>query len=218
MSQREKDVTGDGGDLGTLTVLYEETRRSLDQQIERAESLNNRAQQILGFSIVIVSVIAAIDLRDGESNLVRGLGLASLGLFVIAAALGFLAWRFQSYRDDPDPIGLYKKYRNSEEAVTRDQVIGNRSEAIRVNAAIIKRRKRFIDAALWVLVIGVATLVALVAVRAFSADPVRHPTGVAWRDGKDARDETPGRHCRVFTTGPPAHERSHCWRRHDRRK
>lgn len=209
MSGSEEAKAAQGhGDLGILTFLYDETRRALDRQIERAESLTSRAQQILGFSIVIVSVIAAIDLRDGESDVVRVLGLASLALFVLAAALGFLAWRFQSYRDDPDPLGLYKKYRNSEEADARDRVMANLRQAIEVNAVIMTRRKRLIDAALWVLVIGVAMLVGLVAVRAFSAEPVRGVACQYGKGGKEAHDETPGRHCRGFSAGPRPQSRS----------
>lgn len=209
-----------GGGLGTLTVLYDEARRSLDQQIALVESLNNRAQQILGFSIVIVSVIAAVDLREGN-NWVKGLGLASLGLFVIAAVLGFVAWRFQTYRDDPDPASLYGRYRNADEEAIRDQVVGNRLAAIRTNADIIGRKRKWINGALWTLVAGVGVLVVLVTVRAFSADPIGQPARVPWHHGKEddqeERYQAPGRSCRPSSARSPAHEESHCWWRHRER-
>jgi hypothetical protein len=181
------DVARDEPDLGTLAVIYEEVRRSLDQQIQLAESLNGRAQQILGFSIVIVSVIAAVDTRD-ESGWVRALGFASLVLFVVAAVFGFRAWWFQSYRDDPDVANLYESYLNDEESTTRNQVIGNRLAAIEANLKIIDRRKRLIEWSFAALVVGVALLLAFVTVRAFGDDPNRQPTRVPWHHGKEEGD------------------------------
>jgi len=210
----EEEAAQDGGDLGTLTVLYDEARRSLDQQMQLVESLNNRAQQILGFSIVIASVIASVDLREGESYWVRGIGLASLVLFAIAAVLGFRAWRFRKYRDDPDPDSLYRGYRHSPEAVMREQVIGNRLKSIEANAETILGKQKLIKGALWTLIVGFGVLVVLVVARAFSADPTRHPAGVPWQHGKGEaqreRHQSPGHSCRASGARPPADQGSRC--------
>jgi hypothetical protein len=153
-------------DMGTLTVLYDETRHTLDRQMDLVDGLNGRAQQLLGFAAVIVSVIAAIGGKE-QSDWVRALVLFDLSLFAVVAGLCFAAWRFKTYRDDPDVVRLYTKYRYADEAKIRDQVIGNRFDAIDHNAKIIGWKESRIRDASWVLVGAFIVLAALVITKLF---------------------------------------------------
>jgi hypothetical protein len=154
-----------------LAVLYEETRRAVDLQLHKVESLNARAQQLLGFSAVIVSIVAAINVDDDTSGWVKALSLAVLGLFGLCGAVSFFAWRISTYRDDPEPVSLYGSYRGATETEIRDQVIGNRFETLRINNGVIGRKERLVRDSMSVMIVGGVVLVALVVVRLFGQDP-----------------------------------------------
>lgn len=157
--------------LGTMTVLYDEARRSVDQQIATIGALNGRASQLLGFSVVIISVIAALGPQGDASGWVKALSFASLTLFAVVASLGFIAWRFHTYRDDPDPEALYRAYRGVPEAAVRDQVIGNRFDVIRTNTESIRSQETLVKWAARILVVAFVVLSALVVVQLMSSEP-----------------------------------------------
>ena len=161
------DQPVEGSDPGTLTVLYEETRRTIDQQFELVESLTNRSAQLLGFAAIIVSVVGSLNANQA-SCWVQALVITDVALFSVAAALCFAAWRFHTYRDDPHPEQLYSHYRHSGELAMRDQIIGNRFAAIRENDGVIARKRAWIRDASWILAAGFVVLVALVVVRLFN--------------------------------------------------
>ena len=161
--------------LGTITVLYDEARRSVDQQIASIGALNARAQQLLGFSVVIISVIAALGPQADESRLVKGLALASLALFLLVASLGLIGWQSHDYRDDPDPKALYRAYKYLPEEVVRDQVIGNRLDSIRANDESIRWKARVVLWARRMLVIALIVLAALVVAQLLTSESTASP-------------------------------------------
>lgn len=147
----------------TLALLYDETARTLDRQFDTVEGLKDRAQQILGFAAVIISVIAALDINANTAQ--RVLVVVDLELFGVTAVLAFAAWRFATYRDDPAVNRLYGKYRDTDVDTVRDQVIGNRFVAIEHNKRLIREKTLLIRFALWMLLGATAFLIALVALR-----------------------------------------------------
>lgn len=157
----------DDGSLATLVVLYEETRRTIDQQFELIESLTTRAAALLGFAAVIVSVVGSLNANE-SSCAGKTLVIVDVALFSVGATLCFLAWRFRTYRDDPHAEELYSNYRHTDEVTMRDQIIGNRFEAIRENDAVIAGKRGLIRDGAWVLAGGFVVLVALIVVRLFT--------------------------------------------------
>src|SRR5206468_9131422 len=141
-------------------------RGAFDRQMELVESLNARAQQVLAFAALIVSVIATLGGKE-QSDWVRALILFDLAFFAVVAALAFAAWQFKTYRDDPDVEGLYGRHRHSDETTVRDQIIGNRFDALRHNAAILDWKRRRIRDASGVLVGAFVVLGALVITHLF---------------------------------------------------
>jgi hypothetical protein len=128
-----------------LATLYEETGDALDQQLDQIDRLNERAQQLFGFSAVILAIIAAVAPKDASTVMKIAFALA-IPLFAPAAGYAAWAWRLASWRGDPDMHKLWEQYRKEPEEHFRYQVILNRLDSIRVNekriAAKLKKVKR----------------------------------------------------------------------------
>lgn len=153
-------------------MLYDETRRAVDLQLQIVESLNNRAQQLVGFSAVVISVVAAFDIGAGDSRWERAFALAAVGMFALAGGVALHAWRFGQYRDDPDVKKAYADYRHSSEVELRDQLIGNRFGAMEQNDRVMKKKTQRVREATGILVVGGILLIVLVVVRLFIGDAV----------------------------------------------
>jgi hypothetical protein len=153
-------------DPETLAILYDEAKRTLDRQFDTVEGLKGRAQQILGFATVIVSILAAFD--PAGHGVQRALVVVDLVLFVATGAAAFAAWRFHSYRDDPDAAALVEYYAAETAEKTRRQVIENRLASIEFNARIIERQTLFDRIGTALLVLAGAVLVAVVVLHLFS--------------------------------------------------
>lgn len=152
-----------------MAILLDETTRTIDRQFETIESLNNRGQQMLGFAAVIVSVLAAFATND-VSDAVKTLILLDLVLFVSLGVLAFIAWRFQRFRDDPQPDALYEHYVDKEPSFVRKQLIGNRLASLDHNQKAIAQKTSLLEAASWILAAAAVLLVAVVAVRLLEHD------------------------------------------------
>src|SRR5947207_10835283 len=95
--------------LATTLLIYDEVQRALDRQFEQIQLLNGRAQQLLGFSAIVVGVM--IGLRPPTHGWVSTLlfAIALLFLILVAIALlflilvvfcGYQAWSIRGWRHD----------------------------------------------------------------------------------------------------------------------
>ena len=163
---RARTRTAPKPDRGTVTVLYEEVRRTIDQQFDQVERLNGRAAQLLGFATVIISVVGAFN-TDEVDWTTKAFVIAAIALFSLGAAQCAAAWRFLKYRDDPHVEKLYEHYAGVEETNMRNQIIGNRFAAIKHNDDVIARKRAWIGYAFRALALGYVVLVGLVLLTIF---------------------------------------------------
>src|SRR5690349_8800803 len=104
-----------------LKLLYELTQAEIDKQQAVIDGLTSRAQQILGWATLVLTV--SIGLRTphrGVLNLV--LTIVALALFLRISWWAFKGWRTRRWRLDPDPAALWTAYRSRSETWLRHQV------------------------------------------------------------------------------------------------
>jgi hypothetical protein len=93
--------------------------------------------------------------------------LFDLAFFALVACLCFAAWQFKTYRNDPDVESLYRVHRHSDETTMRDQVIGNRFDALRYNETILDWKRARVRDASWTLIAAFIVLAVLVVTNLF---------------------------------------------------
>jgi Na+/melibiose symporter-like transporter len=136
----------------TLALLYDEIRGALEAQHDHVESLNARAQQLLGFATIILAILAAI-VPTHPSVGIRILYAIALLVFGVAAVLSALAWKIRGYRFDPSPLSLWDIYRLEDERKVREQVASNRRDSLADNEKEVERKlKRVKKAEKWLYV------------------------------------------------------------------
>ena len=138
---------------GTLALLYDEIGSALAAQHDHVESLNARAQQLLGFATIILAIVATI-VPSHMSSGIRVLYVIAIPVFAIPAALSALAWRIRGYRADPSPLKLWEFYRLEDERDVREQVVSNRKESLAQNHKEIGQKLRLVKWAYWSLLVG----------------------------------------------------------------
>src|SRR5947207_892632 len=110
--------------LATTLLIYDEVQRALDRQFEQIQLLNGRAQQLLGFSAIVVGVM--IGLRPPTHGWVSTLLFAIAFLFLMLVVFcGYQAWSIRGWRHDPQPRKLWERYRLWPDAWLRQQLILN---------------------------------------------------------------------------------------------
>jgi SMODS-associating 2TM, beta-strand rich effector domain len=152
---------------GTLDLLYDEVSRDLEGQHEYIEALNQRAQQLFGFAILILTILAAVT-PSHRGTATKAVFAAGIPFFALAAFYSGLAWEFLKWRLDPDVRVLWDRYRGKSEEHVRHQVIQNRLDCLNDNQGKLELKlKRIKRARLW-LYLGFAYLVALLLYRVIS--------------------------------------------------
>ncbi len=147
-----------------LAILYDEIAQSLERQFGQLRSLNERAQQLLGFAAVILTIIGAVATKDAPTATKIACVVAIL-LFGLVALYAAGAWRLANWRGDPDVNVLWKHYRKEAEEHFRYQVISNRLDSIRENDQQIAAKIRNVKRAHFWLYCGLGSIAALVVLR-----------------------------------------------------
>lgn len=138
---------------GTLALLYDEIGSALAAQHDHVESLNARAQQLLGFATIILAILSAVvPTHPGVGT--RVLYGIALPVFAVAAYFSALAWRIRGWRFDPSPLALLDNYYLEDERNVREKVIANRRESFAHNREELRRKIRLVKWAGWSLYAG----------------------------------------------------------------
>jgi hypothetical protein len=133
---------------GTLRLIYDELAQDLDKQFSQIESLNNRAQQLLGLAGLIPTIVVTIGILR-HRVLFTALFAVALASFAGVATLAFLAWRVKGWRADPNAAALWSDFRFEGEEWLRHQVIQNRLQSRAENEKHIQDRLWFLKRAQW---------------------------------------------------------------------
>lgn len=152
--------------LDTLELIYAEIAGDLDKQFEQIDSLNKRAQQLLGFAGVTVGLVVSLDppARDAFQSFLFGIALV---LFASIAGCGLRAWGLQGWRHDPKPRPLWEKHRLRTLEWVQHQVILNRLDAVDANQASIDEKLYWVRWTQRLLAVEVIYLVGLIIARPY---------------------------------------------------
>lgn len=122
--------------METLRLIYEEQKSELALQLDRVDSLNDRATQSLALSAILLTIVATFAPVEREGWVRVCLVLLVCG-FAITAWICWDARRLRYWRGDPKSGPLWNEYRLETEEHIRHQVIQNRRDAIAQNEKTI---------------------------------------------------------------------------------
>ena len=105
-----------------LKLIYQEIKDSLKNQLLSIDQINTKYNFILGFNSIIIVLL--LQFYFSSKTIDNFLKIAALMLFIsiVVALIGLF---IRSYRRDPNPGGLYDKYKEKSVDETRNQLISN---------------------------------------------------------------------------------------------
>ncbi|MCP9485192.1 MAG: hypothetical protein MSC30_05000 [Gaiellaceae bacterium MAG52_C11] len=128
--------------------------------------LNARAQQLLGFGAITVSLV--VTLRPPTRDVaVSSLCALALVLFACVAGSGLRAWGLQGWRRDPEPRPLWEQHRLRAKEWVEHQIILNRLDAFDANASSIDEKLHWVRWTQRSLALEVVYLIALIVARPY---------------------------------------------------
>ena len=152
--------------LDTLGLIYSELAGALDKQFEEIAVLNARAQQLLGFGAITVSLVVTLRPPTRDA-VVSSLFALALVLFACVAGYGLRAWGLQGWRRDPEPRPLWEQHRLRTKEWVEHQIILNRLDAFDANTSSIDEKLRWVRRTQRLLAFEVLYLIALIVARPY---------------------------------------------------
>jgi hypothetical protein len=137
------------------SFIFESGIRTLSNQIQRADALDNKAAVVLAVGGVLAGL-----LFDTEREALRAIPLAGLGAGIaLLASLLLALWAFwtRRYSAAPRPEALAQMVAASEEWI-RWRFLGNVLQAVGANRRRLDRKARVLSWSLGLLVAHVGTL------------------------------------------------------------
>jgi hypothetical protein len=92
----------------TIRLIHNEVQAQLDNQFSQIDSLNGRAQQILGFAAGILALTVALR-PPTDSHRATLLFLVGALPFAAFVWFGHKAWEIMRWRRDPAPGALWDR-------------------------------------------------------------------------------------------------------------
>lgn len=149
-------------DFPSLDIVLQISRDMLSGQISYVESLDTKANFILGASTLLTA--AAIALRGTNSRVpanIRCLGVIAIVVYLIVVGLALWAYMLRKYHQAPNPIDL-EPYMWENQVRTKGDVLHEVVEAYKNNKTIIESKALALRLALFALG-GEALLLAILA-------------------------------------------------------
>lgn len=116
MEEYEKNYNDDC--IRNLEFLYKVITERVNAEYQAQDIKDNKASLLLGFSSTLLSIIFSFS----NVNKYSLLGIISIYISIIFA---YLAYRVKSWRRDPDPEALWRKYRECNYTNTLETIIFN---------------------------------------------------------------------------------------------
>ncbi len=138
----------------TLELIYSEVKDALNIQFQSIDSLNTKASIIIGFVGVIIGI--SLNLYPYGNSYLFG---SCMTFFLVSTFFSFFAYKTESYRRDPEPRQLTKKYLREDNKKVRKQLIDNFIQSYEDNKNRIEKKARHINYSLISLFIGLILLI-----------------------------------------------------------
>lgn len=119
--------------MKSLDLIFEETRRQLELQVRRIESIDGKIGIIFGFTGVIFGIVATVEAKTFVLKIV-------IGFLMISLILGLGAFWFKRYVEDPNPKALEKYYLEKESIETKRQILANYTASYEKNRKTLSKK------------------------------------------------------------------------------
>lgn len=153
-------------DPDSLALIYDVVGGELAKQFDQIESLNARAQQLLGFAAITLGLVVTLRPPTTEWQITALFSFALI-IFACLAAAGLYAWGIQGWRHDPEPGPLWERHRGRSAEWLRHQIILNRIASVNQNGIAIEDKLFWIRWTQRLLAVEVLYLVALTIARPY---------------------------------------------------
>ena len=137
----------------TFELVYNEVKDALNTQLQSLDGLNTKASVIIGFVGVIIGI--SLNLYSYSNSYLFGL---SMTLFLISIFFTLYAYKVESWRSDPEPRSLTKKYVKMCDKTVKKQLIDNFILSFEDNKIKIEKKVSYINYSLILLFIGLIIL------------------------------------------------------------
>lgn len=139
-----------------LKIAGDALRKLLDDQLTSIDGLSSKVSVVLGFVVSTIGIVFSV----GRSTLLTQPPLTIIILILLLGAAVLLVWsyRVSEYLDTPQPVGLLQLL-NDSKVTTNDllsELVSNYSGAYLANARLIEQKFNRLNAALVMLVVGIA--------------------------------------------------------------
>ena len=166
-----KNYSKDYHEFQSLTLIFDVTKERIISQLTQAQSLDSKANFILGSATALVSaslVIQAVLLTPHTSILINKF-LESLPLLILLISyllvmiMAFLAYKVNNYKGVANPEKLYEYYLDKPEDTTKADIFRVMVEAYKHNEKVIKKKGKFVNCSFFALGSEVFVLVIFIA-------------------------------------------------------
>jgi len=140
-------------DIKNYEFLFQVIKDRFKTEFDSSDRKDEKAAILFGFNGVIFSIIVSSNLSINP-NLIcfKYLGV----LFIITSiVLSFCVIKTRTYRVDPDPENLWKKYENDNYKNTLKRVTVNYIESFKNNKKVIDEKGNFVNIAYKCSIIGI---------------------------------------------------------------
>ncbi|MBI5869637.1 MAG: hypothetical protein HZB44_01580 [Actinobacteria bacterium] len=137
----------------SLDLVFEESRAQLNSQFEQIHQINGRAQMLVTFSGVYLAALIAVGryLFIPATILSTILGSVAVAIYIVESFFAYRGYKVRDFERDPNLEKLNKSYAERTSRYTKQQLILNWSKNHKKNIAVIKRKLKNLNRALFLL-------------------------------------------------------------------
>jgi hypothetical protein len=172
MSQNNPQSPNDDPEFHSLSIISDFTKEGLADQIAQGESLDGKANFVLGAATTLIALILTLQtvLPSGQGffMFLRVIVQVILTLVYLATMLSaLLAYWTRSYKTAPDPVQLSQAYLNKSPLDTNRAVYKAMVEAFKENEPIIKTKIKLLEISFVLLSVEAGLVVILLYLQIF---------------------------------------------------
>lgn len=146
-TKREEELKY-GDNIKNYEFLFQLIKERGKTEFASSDKKDEKAIVLFGFNSIVLSIIFSLGLNNSFFN---NLGI----LFIlISIVLSFFVIKVRTYRADPDPESLWKKYREKDYETILKQVIVNLIDSFKENKKVIDEKGKFVNISYLCSIIG----------------------------------------------------------------